>query len=183
MHHAAVFLHSRCTATGCAMTLQLVVGLTLRKTVPVEFVVEKVAVRQISFRGYCSLPCQYLPTSSPYSNYFVANTILLYQLKVLLHNAYMVFHCGWVDHFYTFFLFVCWHGYVLHEGITYKSRVSRTSQMTSRLLRHTAVVMPAHNVLCNSFCPSKGEWRILRSGIRLILLIPYIIKVPASADT
>jgi hypothetical protein len=27
-----------------------------------------------------------------------------------------------------------WHGYVLHEGITYKSRVPRTSQMTSRLL-------------------------------------------------
>jgi hypothetical protein len=44
-----------------------------------------------------------------------------------------------------------WHGYVLHEGIKYKSRVPRTSQMTSRLLRHTAVAMRAHNVLCNSY--------------------------------
>jgi hypothetical protein len=41
-----------------------------------------------------------------------------------------------------------WHGYVLHEGITYKSRVPRNSQMTSRLLRHTAAAMRAHNVLC-----------------------------------
>jgi hypothetical protein len=47
-------------------------------------------------------------------------------------------------------LLVCWHGYVLHEGITYKSRVPRTSQMTSRLLRHTAAAMRAYNVLCNS---------------------------------
>jgi hypothetical protein len=44
-----------------------------------------------------------------------------------------------------------WHGYVLHEGITYKSRVPYTSQMTSRLLRHTAAAMPAHNVLRNSY--------------------------------
>jgi hypothetical protein len=44
-----------------------------------------------------------------------------------------------------------WHGYVLHEGITYKSRVPRTSRMTSRLLRHTAAVMRAHSVLCNSY--------------------------------
>jgi hypothetical protein len=44
-----------------------------------------------------------------------------------------------------------WHGYVLHEGITYKSHVPRTSQMTSRLLRHTAAAMCAHNVLCNSY--------------------------------
>jgi hypothetical protein len=44
-----------------------------------------------------------------------------------------------------------WHGYVLHEGITYKSRVPRTSQKTSRLLRHTAVAMRARNVLCNSY--------------------------------
>jgi hypothetical protein len=46
---------------------------------------------------------------------------------------------------------VIWHGYVLHEGITYKSCVPRTSQMTSRLLRHTAAAMRAHNVLCNSY--------------------------------
>jgi hypothetical protein len=44
-----------------------------------------------------------------------------------------------------------WHGYVLHEGITYKSRVPRTSQMTSRLLCHTAAAVRAHNVLCNSY--------------------------------
>jgi hypothetical protein len=44
-----------------------------------------------------------------------------------------------------------WHGYVLHEGITYKSRVPRTSQMTSRLLRNTAAATRAHNVLCNSY--------------------------------
>jgi hypothetical protein len=44
-----------------------------------------------------------------------------------------------------------WHGYVLHEGITYISRVPRTSQMTSHLLRHTATAMRAHNVLCNSY--------------------------------
>jgi len=49
MQHAAVFLHSRCTTTGFATTLQLIVGLTLRKTVPVEFVVDRVAVRQIFF--------------------------------------------------------------------------------------------------------------------------------------
>jgi hypothetical protein len=44
-----------------------------------------------------------------------------------------------------------WHGYVLHEGITYKSRVPRTSQMTLRLLRQTAAAMRAHNVLCKSY--------------------------------
>jgi hypothetical protein len=44
-----------------------------------------------------------------------------------------------------------WHGYVLHEGIIYKSRVPRTSQMTSRLLCHTAAAMRAHNVLCISY--------------------------------
>jgi hypothetical protein len=44
-----------------------------------------------------------------------------------------------------------WHGYVLHEVITYKIRVPRTSQMTSRLLRNTAAAMRAHNVLCNSY--------------------------------
>jgi hypothetical protein len=49
MQHAAVFLHSRCTTTGCSTPLQLVVDLTLRKTVPVEFVVDRVAVRQILF--------------------------------------------------------------------------------------------------------------------------------------
>jgi hypothetical protein len=43
-----------------------------------------------------------------------------------------------------------WHGYVLHENITYKSRVPRTSQMTSRFLRHTAAAMRTH-VLCNSY--------------------------------
>jgi hypothetical protein len=40
---------------------------------------------------------------------------------------------------------------VLHEGITYKSRVPRTSQMMSRLLRQTAAAMRTHNVLCNSY--------------------------------
>jgi hypothetical protein len=40
---------------------------------------------------------------------------------------------------------------VLHEGITYKSRVPRTSQMTSRFLRLTAAAMRAHNVLRNSY--------------------------------
>jgi hypothetical protein len=44
-----------------------------------------------------------------------------------------------------------WNGCVLHEGITYKSRVPRTSQMTSSLLRHTAAAMRALNVLCNSY--------------------------------
>jgi hypothetical protein len=44
-----------------------------------------------------------------------------------------------------------WHEYVLHEGITYKSHVLHTSQTTSRLLRHTAAAMRAHNVLCNSY--------------------------------
>jgi hypothetical protein len=43
----------------------------------------------------------------------------------------------------TVFVSIFWHGYVLHEGITYKSRVPRTSQMTSRLLRHTAAAMRA----------------------------------------
>jgi hypothetical protein len=40
---------------------------------------------------------------------------------------------------------------VLHEGITYKSRVLCTSQITSRLLLHTAAAMRMHNVLCNSY--------------------------------
>jgi hypothetical protein len=44
-----------------------------------------------------------------------------------------------------------WHGYVLHAGITYKSWVPRTSQMTSHLLYHTAAAMRTHNVLCNSY--------------------------------
>jgi hypothetical protein len=44
-----------------------------------------------------------------------------------------------------------WHEYVLHEGITYKSRVPLTSRMTSRLLHHTVAAMRAHNVLCNSY--------------------------------
>jgi hypothetical protein len=49
------------------------------------------------------------------------------------------------------FIGIFWHGHVLHEGITYKSRVPRISQMTSRLLRHTDAAMRAHNVLCNSY--------------------------------
>jgi hypothetical protein len=44
-----------------------------------------------------------------------------------------------------------WHGYVLHEGTGYHGRVPRISQMTSRLLRHTAAAIRAHNVLCNSY--------------------------------
>jgi hypothetical protein len=43
------------------------------------------------------------------------------------------------------------HGYVLHEGTAYQGRATRISQMTSRLLRHTAAAMRAHNVLCNSY--------------------------------
>jgi hypothetical protein len=44
-----------------------------------------------------------------------------------------------------------WHGYVLHEGNAYQGRAPRISQMTSRLLRHTAAAMRAHNVLCKLF--------------------------------
>jgi hypothetical protein len=44
-----------------------------------------------------------------------------------------------------------WHGYALHEGTAYQGRAPRISQMTSRLLRHTAAAMRAHNVLCNSY--------------------------------
>jgi hypothetical protein len=44
-----------------------------------------------------------------------------------------------------------WYGYVLHEGTAYQGRVPRISQMTSRLLRHTAAAMRKHNVLCNSY--------------------------------
>jgi hypothetical protein len=44
-----------------------------------------------------------------------------------------------------------WHGYVLHECTAYHGRAPRISQMTSRLLRHTAAAMRAHNVLCNSY--------------------------------
>jgi hypothetical protein len=47
MRRATVCLRSPFTITGCAMTLELVVGLTLRKTILVEFVVDKMAVRQI----------------------------------------------------------------------------------------------------------------------------------------
>jgi hypothetical protein len=57
--------------------------------------------------------------------------------------------------------FFSWHGYVLHEGITYKSCVPRTSQMTSRLLRHMAAAMHAHNVLCNSY----NTWPLLCARI------------------
>jgi hypothetical protein len=52
-------------------------------------------------------------------------------------------------HWYTIFVFC--HGYVLHEGITYKTRVQRTSQMMSRFLRYTVAAVRAHNVLCNSY--------------------------------
>ena len=38
-------VHSHCTTARCAMTLELVVGLTLRTTVLVEFEVDEVAVR------------------------------------------------------------------------------------------------------------------------------------------
>jgi hypothetical protein len=44
-----------------------------------------------------------------------------------------------------------WHGYVLHKGTAYQGRVPRISQMTSRLLRHTAAAIRAHNVLCNGY--------------------------------
>jgi hypothetical protein len=57
--------------------------------------------------------------------------------------------------------FYCWHGYVLHKGITYKIRVPRTSQRTSRLLRNTAADMRAHNVLCNSY----NTWPLLCARI------------------
>jgi hypothetical protein len=43
------------------------------------------------------------------------------------------------------------HGYVLHEGTAYHGRVPYISQMTSRLLLHTAAAMRAHNVLCKLF--------------------------------
>jgi hypothetical protein len=38
-----------------------------------------------------------------------------------------------------------------YTRVLHKRRVPRTSQMTSRLLRHTALAMLAHNVLCNSY--------------------------------
>jgi hypothetical protein len=44
-----------------------------------------------------------------------------------------------------------WHGYVLHEGTAYQGRAPRISQMTSRLLHHTAAAMRVHNMLCNSY--------------------------------
>jgi len=47
MQHVTMCLHSHCTTTGFAMTLELVVGLTLPRTVLVEFLVDEVAVRQI----------------------------------------------------------------------------------------------------------------------------------------
>jgi hypothetical protein len=56
--------------------------------------------------------------------------------------------CLRLDLYMSRYTFTFWHGYVLHEGITYKSRVPRTSQMTSRLLSYTAAAMRAHNVLC-----------------------------------
>jgi hypothetical protein len=71
---------------------------------------------------------------------------LLFQLEELI--TFFLLHTAMLLTNYKGFF---WHGYVLHEGITYKSRVLRTSQMTSRLLRHTAAVMRAHNVLCNSY--------------------------------
>jgi hypothetical protein len=93
------------------------------------------------------------------SHRFLQNTDTFYQTKptnkpnhVESHTRRT--HCN-LDTFYFVFVFVFkfiyWHGYVLHEGITYKSRVPRTSQMTSRLLRHTAAAMHAHNMLCNSY--------------------------------
>jgi hypothetical protein len=57
---------------------------------------------------------------------------------VQLVRLYMLFPRSYLATDWKF-----WHGYVLHEGITYKSRVPRTSQMTSRLLRNTAAAMRA----------------------------------------
>jgi hypothetical protein len=51
----------------------------------------------------------------------------------------------------SFLLYLHFDMDVLHEVITYKRRVPRTSQMTSRLLRHAAAAMRAHNVLRNSY--------------------------------
>jgi hypothetical protein len=46
---------------------------------------------------------------------------------------YAASHAGRQVHSYPLRSQVFWHGYVLHEDIPYKSRVPRTSQMTSRL--------------------------------------------------
>jgi hypothetical protein len=40
-----------------------------------------------------------------------------------------------------------WHGYVLHQGTAFQGRALCKSQMMSRVLRHTAAAMRAHNVL------------------------------------
>jgi hypothetical protein len=40
-----------------------------------------------------------------------------------------------------------WHGYVLHQGTASQGRALCKSQMTSRVLRHTAAAMRAHNML------------------------------------
>jgi hypothetical protein len=40
-----------------------------------------------------------------------------------------------------------WHGYVLHQGTASQVRALCKSQMKSRVLRHTAAAMRAHNVL------------------------------------
>jgi hypothetical protein len=40
-----------------------------------------------------------------------------------------------------------WHRYVLHQGTAFQGRALCKSQMTSRVLRHMAAAMRAHNVL------------------------------------
>jgi hypothetical protein len=74
------------------------------------------------------------------------------ELPVNSHNysqsAWLFLYCQQCPQLFSNYY---WHGYVLHEGITYKSRVPLTSQMTSRLLCHTAAAMRAHNMLCNSY--------------------------------
>jgi hypothetical protein len=43
--------------------------------------------------------------------------------------------------------YTIWHGYVLHQGTASQGRALCKSQMTSRVLRHTAAAIRAHNVL------------------------------------
>jgi hypothetical protein len=76
-----------------------------------------------------------------------------------------------------------WHGYVFHEGTAYHGRVPSISQMTSRILRHTAAAMRAHNVLCNSYNSIRVEmnrcsFRRVRFALLYIVTHSKIVWIP-----
>jgi hypothetical protein len=60
-----------------------------------------------------------------------------------------------------------WHGYVLHQGAASQGRALCKSQMTSRVLCHTAAATRAHNVLQGTAAAMRAH-NVLQGTVELL---------------